>query len=283
MTDSTAYLPDGGKWNGNEYSLPCPGTLSDGSKCGKRFSWNTITLRGQCFKCKLAARGEKSLQRLFGPQTQAVPDRPQHQFRPVTIGRANSGPFIQAENSTEASQYLLSRGVGLPLMKEIGVLYSQDRVWFPISSPMGLAPSLMGRDITGLATIPWKAFTIERSKYVFGRTPPGSTSRVILVEGIMDLVSPGLWGKGFSLLGSHPSLDLLVKLGNNYKEIILWLDPDQAGREGTTYVTSVLRGWFPSLKLGFVNSNKTVGGRLADPGEHTPEEAAVLLAEVVCG
>lgn len=178
-------------------------------------------------------------------------------------------------------RYLESRGVSATLAQEIGVLYATDRVWFPISSPMGLAPSLMGRDITGLAQIPWKAFTIERAKYVFGSTPTGT--RVILVEGIMDCVSSGLYGKSLSLLGSHPSLDLLVQLGNLYKEVVLWLDPDSAGREGTAYITSVMRGWFPSLKLGSVNSNKTVGGRLADPGEHTPEEAAVLLAEVVCG
>lgn len=265
MTDSN-WLPDGGTFDGaHEYVLLCPG-------CDRRkFSWNTQKKVGHCFRCGHTLTGMKMLRETFmgvGSST----SRPSVTFK--SPGRPRDEAYLPVEYIPHALAYLVGRGISLSLAREIGVLYSGGRVWFPVSSPLGGAPFMVGRDITGASMIPWKSFPSEKGRYIFGKLPVGGT--IVLVEGIIDLLAPRLWGHGVALLGSHPSVDILTWIGNHYSRVFLWLDPDEAGEKGTVLIRNILKGWFPKVSVSicpYLFGDK-------DAGDHTPEEAREVLKAV---
>lgn len=95
-------------------------------------------------------------------------------------------------------------------------------IWSPFNHPKttisrSILPSQRGWIVGG-------GRGVTSGLYLFGLPPRGTS--VTLVEGVFDVLSPGLLGVALALLGSSIVLDLQVWLAQRYRRINLWLDPD---------------------------------------------------------
>lgn len=72
---------------------------------------------------------------------------------------------------------------------------------------------------------------MRKAHYAFGHEViPEESRNVILVEGVFDVLSPGLYGYAMALLGVHLSGTQLAYLVNRFDEFLVWLDPDKPGQ-----------------------------------------------------
>lgn len=104
----------------------------------------------------------------------------------------------------------------------------------------------------------------KKGGYLFGKHSliPGNAG-IILVEGVFDVLSPHLLGYAVALMGTQLFLSQAIWLKNNYKNIIIWLDPD-AVIAAKTIQTKLIDDY------GFDNSNVTVFEHPGhDPGDCT--------------
>lgn len=136
-----------------------------------------------------------------------------------------------------ARVWLYQAGLSNARIKEVGIYYCQrlDRVVLPVI--------LEGR------VIYWQArgFDPNRPKYL---NPPvdktaffakcGETGPVVLTEDILSAVRVGEAAQGWSIMGTSLSLAQLNQL-QGVGPVIVWLDPDAAGRKGKTRVLQALR------------------------------------------
>lgn len=93
---------------------------------------------------------------------------------------------------------------------------------------------------------------------------------VVFVEGIFDVWSPGLEDRAVALLGTK-----LYEYGEWWcwqhlfqKEAVVWLDPDDPGRDGAAKLAGFLQQ--VCKKVTVINYPK-------EPGDCTPEEAREVL------
>ena len=221
---------------GNEYLLVCPAP-----SCRKeKLAWNAKKVFGWCLVCGFRINGLEQLKRHF-PTGSSVPLHVD--FRTPLDGYGVIDPY----SHPGASAYLEERGVIPDDIYQCNCTYGEGRVWFPVWSPLGLQPFCLGRSIDPRNKLRWLSYPAEKGKYLFGKLPVGET--VILVEGIFKVLTPHLWGRALAVLGSAPSLDILVWLGLRYKDIIVWFDPDAAGLKGASMVSSMLNGWLPDVTV----------------------------------
>lgn len=226
---SSGYFPKGGKMEGREYILTCPECHKPG-----KFSWNAEKWGhaqqgvGQCFSCGLAIEGQRSLLRLF-PRTESS-DTPQPGGYQQTLRKPSScSSYIPALDDVECTEYLEGRGVYGDLTIACGALrdIATRRVCFPIYSPLpGNHPTmLMSRSIV-LGEKGWRSFPGGKGNYIFGRLPPAG-GEIILVEGVFDVLSSGMWGRAVALLGKTMSSSLQWYVLENYSSVVIYLDPPE--------------------------------------------------------
>lgn len=234
--------------------------------CGGTFYWNTVKFAGQCWKCLYKLRGPKSFKDVFGSDP---PPKGSSLFQDAVRSKAE---WVPATESGEAMRYLEGRNVPPSLAGEVGIQWTGSEVACPIRSPFkGRPVTWMRRSIHKSG---WYADKIEKQLYWFGSDHKHKPNRPLyLVEGVFDLLSPGLWGKGYALLGSNLSAPLfrhIASKGHNF--VILWFDPDYTGRrkaeilrasfESVGILTRVVHGWLDDLR---------------DPGKYNPEEARSMI------
>lgn len=181
--------------------------------------------------------------------------------------------FVSLDNwNNIAWKYLIDRGlttqqigqhhVGLSLIGR-----ARGRVVFPViqdKKPIGWS----GRTIIdaepkwlhspGLRTLYW---AVKRNK-----------TTVILTEGIFDALAVERAFGTFYDVGAILGLNLTVEKElqiQNYQEVVLFFDPDQAGRNGTIYVAELLHA--EGRKVSVIDA-RPADGRKGDPGELTEQE-----------
>ena len=234
-----SYLPAGGSFaeGGSEYKMTCP-------DCGHgNFFWNLQKLLGSCFNCGKKVLGLGQFSRVF--KTVSVLE----ETRSQTALKERAGKDLVKITDDEAMPalfYLSSRGVDYGLAQKAGLRYSpsQQRVYCPIWSPLnGFPPSWKSRSI-----LPgykgWMGEAGDKAKhYLFGNRFSLSDPVIVLVEGVFDVLSPGLWGRALSLLGSSLSREIEYWLGEKFRHVVLWLDPDHAGVTKSRGIAERLAGW----------------------------------------
>lgn len=268
-------LPAGGKLeSGNtEYVLKCP-------NCGGKFTWNIVRGFGHCWTCKGVVTGWKTFYKEFGDGTEQAPT-----IEPNL--RQETDELTPAWESEEAKAYLYERGVDSKLSQEVGIMYRDNRIYIPVTSQVaGDAPFWMHRSILP-DSHGWMAPAVTpKSAYWFGypqywncnqadRDIRGYSLPPILVEGIFDVLSPGLYGNAVSLLGSQLSAVLEAYLSKVHPLVWLWLDNDEAGIEATKKIRGQLQGVGVRVKV-----ISYPDGTLAKDPSYFPPKAAhqILLA-----
>ena len=218
MSRIPAWLPKGGHTEeaGSEYVFDCP-------ECGNpKFFWNLRKEQGYCFRCGFKSGSARYLMQKMG---KAIPD---HEKIAVPE-RSSSTPRSELVPvaGTDAEVYLASRRVSPALSAEVGLLYEsgRERIHAPIWSPLqGVPKSYKSRSI-----IPGQKGWMSRkgdpaTGYLFGKRT--LYTRPVFVEGVFDVLTPGLWGTALALLGSQLSEPLKWWISRTFKWVVLLLDPD---------------------------------------------------------
>ena len=274
-------LPRGGVWAAGkrEYIIPCP-------RCTKKFSWSLTKTAGQCFSCKFVINGIAEFYKYFpvdegGVEFQAP--APQTRY-------PDDNEFLPAFERNEAATYLMGRGVSKEVAEHVGILATSSRIYVPCYSPFGgKQPMMMSRSILP-GQKGWMAPTgVDKSKYWFWQ---GIRHRcLILVEGIFDVLTPGLNGFAVALLGSKLGADLEVNISRiPLNKVLLWLDPDEPGVLASKRILGQLRAYgLQAERVGSYMPVVTHAGKLEmvfipapEPGSCTPEKAREILRGHSC-
>lgn len=230
-------------------------------QCSKlNYSFDTVKLVGQCFSCGYAGWGQSGLK-----EVNATQDVYRPQIKTGTFGSLRS-PI------DEGLAYLESRNISRVHAEQIGIKWDGEQLYLPIWSPITGSTSWVRRSIEG------KGYFHDGQKdlpYVLGRRKIMNYMSCILVEGPFSLLSPGFWGKGFSLLGSNldERLEKWLKL-QNFEEIILWFDPDNTGFSKGNVIHRRLSEWHPNVTRvhGWEFDDR-------DPGDYHYLEATKVICQ----
>lgn len=255
---------------GAEKTLTCP-------RCQRphKFWWNTVKHKGTCYRCGFSGGGAKWFLEVFGEN----PPTPRSADRELTPYSRN---FVAPYQSTNCATYLATRGCSQDLAADVRMRFDPDHqeVWVPIHSPVQPQQEWVRRSIIQSG---WMGDAIAKSVYWFGREPWIPGRNLTLVEGVFDLLSPGLWHWddwriGRAMLGARLSGDLRLWLQQQGKphSVTLWLDPDFTGLTRAQELLAWFRSWVPGPVehvIGWAFDQR-------DPGEYSREEARALFAAV---
>lgn len=128
----------------------------------------------------------------------------------------------------------------LSLTSRISYSESSDEIWIPIHplcSPYPMAWMRRNIEYGG-----WRASDgMRKAHYAFGHEAiPMDRRNVVLVEGIFDVLSPGLHGYSLALLGVHLSGTQLAYLVNRFDSFLVWMDPDKPGQVAASKIVRKL-------------------------------------------
>lgn len=254
---------------------PCP-------HCG-RGDWCSRALDGQWDLCRRSAGGIARHDRsgepywlhkvTTGPEAVSVPvDVADGLLRPQLEAGVWSGQ--SAWEQPEAQVLLASRGLGPEECDSVPVRWDEENeaMVIPVDPVVPhLEPSVLWRRPEGWPNKwigPGKDF--PKPSYVFGarHLVRSLTAPLVIVEGMFDIVAPGLLGRGIAILGSSISDDQAAWISSRYRNTVVWFDPDRAGRKGARRVARTLRTWGCSVDV--FNTAK-------DPKFYKPGSAEVSL------
>lgn len=271
MTD---YLPAGQPGPGAEYVLDeCPG-------CGKprHFYWNTETCKGKCHACQFVIIGKRRFIRLTGGDGEGLEGLRPWRERPTHPLASNARSMDCAWDHDLPRRTLSQRGVTEDVARKIPIRYSPDHGYMFLNlDPLSpeLPPVIVYRSVYRWPN-KWIGLPgVRLAYYGFGlnHLPPGISS-VLLVEGVYDVLGPGLLGKAVALMGSsfNPVWAAALK-HRGIQRVVTWLDPDEAGRSGTRKVLQTLQAW--ELKVSSVKLSSKRSSKLPDPGDLRPGHPVV--------
>lgn len=204
----------------DEYLTICP-------LCGReKFYWNVKKTVGICHRCKITVNGHNKFKELFKDE---LPSYTKFQTRSLH----NPLDIYPADAYARPTSFLAERLVSPERIRKMGILYSPhtDKLYIEVTPVSPEYPPVLWE--RSLPRGKWISPPgVKKRNYVYGLNyiPPGRR-RLVLVEGIFDVITPELEGYAVALLGTtlYPPL-LAWLLFNNIDSVLLWLDPDEAGR-----------------------------------------------------
>lgn len=277
-------LPNGCKRSGDEVEIPCPNTL-----CPKpdKFNFNTRKHVGHCFRCGYTIHNMEEAESVFG--TESSLQMPRWEQKYTTSGALQVGQQLVPVTNDEcqrAQQYLIERRVPKDLWHRIYFCIAEDSLYLAIYAVDGMQPvSWQRRNISdggGWRTAPGT----KKASYMFNWHPDLQINAVkstslILVEGPFDVLSPcslnNTWDLyATAILGStlYPTqCHAIVEAG--YKKVIIYFDPDEAGRKGACQAAFSLQSWGITTQIW--NGADEPGDLVGKPGEKELEKVLSFL------
>lgn len=196
-----------------ERQLVCPDCPAE--KSGKpKLYFNTIKGVGWCHRCHKTwfARDGILVEPGFDYSLQGE--------------RYTYGETTLAVSVKEAREYLEGRGVSTLQMVQLGIEYRDNQLYFPITSPSpDILPAWMKRGTN--KDDGWYFEGEDKKNYCFGLEAVRDSGRksCVLVEGIFDVLTPGLHGYAIALLGTRLHDLLTTWLEMFVETVYVWLDP----------------------------------------------------------
>lgn len=189
-------------------------------------------------------------------------------------------PEVEAEAfAGEVPQYAIDRGIALETCREWQLGYDHGfggrpvpRLVFPVRRQDGALVGLVGRAIND-GDLPkyYNYWSFTKSKHLYGIDKVRGRERLVLVEGMIDVLR--WWEYGLpvvGLIGSKPSR-AQIELALGYEKVYLALDKDEAGVQGEKSALKMLAGRVPIYRVPFPGDKR-------DPKDLTHEEAHAALA-----
>lgn len=223
--------------------------------------------KGHCKFCGFRVYNQRQFIKAFGLEEYEAPRE--------SIKRTQRGlgldlyVVIRSWESDVCRRYLQSRWVTEE--QALGTYYHprEERIYFPITplSPE-YPPSWVSRSVHNHLK-DWRVLPgTDKEHYVYlwnKRILAQDNYPIILVEGVFDVLSPGIHQHGVALLGSTLSDTHSVWLDNHY-HTFLWRDPDLAGEHLER-----------KLRTSRLVDKVIVGSPGRDPGSHEPNSPETEL------
>ncbi|MBC6427314.1 MAG: toprim domain-containing protein [Ekhidna sp.] len=159
---------------------------------------------------------------------------------------------------------------------------------FPLKDRRGKIVSLYGRSITSKGKESRHFYTINR-KGLYPNYPAANTETLILTESIIDSATLQLYTSftSLALYGTNGLTSEHTEAINQLqqlKEVILFLNGDEAGRKATTKYAAVLHKQLPEVTISMVNApegediNSLIISHEPEILEHLVAESQILFA-----
>lgn len=227
-------LPPGdfSSWNQDEYVLDnCP-------FCGgeNKFVYNVVKTVGRCWVCPEYVTSYKGLFR-------AVNDPNSFEeisfFKsPVKHPKTTPQFLCNAWDHPKSREFLIGRGVKELISRREEIVYDSklNTAYVPVTSiSPDLPKSVLWRQLTAGGKWYFRKGT-KGIYYAWGWEKfVNSQKKVLITEGIFDLLSTGLESRGIAMLGSHPNPVKFHWLRKNTSGIVVWMDADKAGYNANDY------------------------------------------------
>ena len=173
---------------------------------------------------------------------------------------------------------MIERGFKYPIVYQTfrcGYSPMHNRLTFPVffmDQMVGVQSRTTGDETPRYKPLPGYEFPTGSCFYNF--CP--EYDRVVLVEGVLDCLK--LWQYGrqnvMALFGSHVTEQQAKLILANFREVVLWLDHDQAGFDGTIHAINTLGGHITIEVSGYPKGKN-------DPGECNKEEIELIKANTI--
>jgi hypothetical protein len=212
-----------------EFIYRCP-------SCGKqKFYWNIHKLVGQCKVCKHTEYGKQ-----FYTKNREIVSNSALDVN--FLGQISASDLLPAHRHPDAKAYMSKRGVSADCLVRSGTYYDPvtQFLYFPNHRVNGDGASGVWLKRSINSKIWLQPTGIDKTCYVYtgGASQRFNSRDIVLVEGVFDLLVPGLLGFGAAILGSSLSDDHLLWLHRNQYRVMLWMDNDEAGDEAKVRILS---------------------------------------------
>jgi len=197
--------------SGKEYRSLCP-------KCQRMaFFWNVRKNTGWCFACETPFFHRPSEVEGYHDDT--------HYVEEININDSDITYQFEEPNQ-EIKNYLNSRRICAD--KYYVFRYKNNTIYFPVESPSPeFIQGWIYRKIDNKFYSSCFGLRKKTGGYVFGLSKlTRNNNYITITEGPFDILSPGLFGYGISLLGTELFETTEYWLARNFDKILFWLDPD---------------------------------------------------------
>lgn len=231
-------LPPGAfsSWNDEEYVLDyCPFCNGD-----KKFVYNVRKTVGRCWVCPRFVTTYKGLlNAIKNPE-----DIEDVSFfkTPMRHPKTSHTNLCNAWDHWKSKDFLLSRGINELTARQENITYDPklNTAYMEVTSiSPDLPDSCLWRQLTPTGKWLFRKGT-KAIYYAWGWEKfVNSQKKVLLTEGIFDLLTTGLHPKGIALLGSSPNKIKFHWLRKNVSGVVVWMDADAAGYKANSYFEEV--------------------------------------------
>ena len=220
--------------------------------CGKfeHFSWNVLKKVGHCFVCDCIITGEYNMMKAtkgLGEYLYLPPLGKDYQH----LRERGEFHYSNAWDDEKAREFLKARGIDESLARAVPFAFSpEDRV--TSVQVEGISPEFPPYSVyrfTDNEDSFWILPKKSQSAYYGFNVQRFSQSKkgLVLMEGIFDVLSSGLYHYGVALCGSTLG-DKVINAWCTWLElhaskVAIWFDPDKAGAKGSKEIKKQLDIW----------------------------------------
>ncbi len=201
---------------GSEYRDYCP-------KCGHlAYHWNEHKRKGYCHFCEY-----KSIKPKDNTEVVCLPYLIEKYYKK---GIPIPELYPDAFECDESFRYLASRNVDIAPTWDINHAIKYDmenkKIYYPIY-PVAKEydKSWIYRHVYGTQYNTLIELEKKKAGYVFGLPYLYYYPTIVVVEGVFDVLSPGLDGYAIALLGTRMFESTAIWIKQNFKRAVIWLDP----------------------------------------------------------
>jgi 5S rRNA maturation endonuclease (ribonuclease M5) len=216
--------------------------------CGKRdhFTWNINKKVGRCWVCDHVIVGEENMLAQVGGCIEYYVSTPLAKNY-QTIKERGDFHYGNAWDNKGAREFLIERNIDEYLSKVIPIKYcsKSDVISIQVES---ITPEFPPYSLYRYPSSDsfWIMPKGVKSKYYGFNVEKFSNKKVnglVLCEGIFDILSSGLYNYGIALCGSSMDQSWCIWLAEHTNRVLIWLDPDSAGKKGANKISSLLSIW----------------------------------------
>jgi len=204
--------------------------------CGRvcKFGYNVNTNRGNCFVCGNTVYGLRYFLGLYEPGT-LKPAK--WVYRETNYTHIDTKEGVPAWFHHKSRLWCRLKGITMEASLAANLLYYEDKgeLTTPVTSiDKDLVPTVVRRQVGQRESKwLWGNDNLRGVQTLYGWNLEAVRGResVLVCEGISDLLYTGLYDVGIAVMGSRLKPTWYYWLKKNFKRVVFWFDPDEAGQK----------------------------------------------------